>query len=203
MTRKALGIQWKKPNRYRRIQMTQIDMFINKKILIMKNKKLKLGIVLLLGLGLNGLQAQSMYVKENNGTQSSYALNNIQKLTFSSGNLIITESDNSSGVYSLNTLQYLNFTDLPTGMQVSKDVNNKSVLTYPNPVTDALTIDLNGLKNLNSILSILNIEGKVIKTLPLNSSGIVTLDMSQFPRGIYFCQFEDETEIKTIKIIKQ
>jgi len=42
----------------------------------MKCRKLKLITLLLLGVGLTGLQAQTMYVKENSGTQTAYTLNN-------------------------------------------------------------------------------------------------------------------------------
>lgn len=42
----------------------------------MTHKKLKFSAVLLLGLGLTGLQAQTMYVKESSGTQTAYAVNN-------------------------------------------------------------------------------------------------------------------------------
>lgn len=55
----------------------------------MRHKRLKLSAVLLLGLGLTGLQAQTMYVKESSGTQTAYTLSNIQKMSFSSGNLTV------------------------------------------------------------------------------------------------------------------
>lgn len=169
----------------------------------MRRKKLILSAVILLVLGLNGLQAQNIFVKENNGTQNAYALNSIQKITFSSGNLTITETNNNGGVYALNSLEYLNFTDLTTRIEVLEGAENAGLLTYPNPVIDVLTIDLGGAENPNGTLSILNIQGRVMKTQSLSSSGIVLLDMSQFPEGLYFCRYQNETEIKTVKIIKQ
>lgn len=169
----------------------------------MRHKKLILSTLLLLGLGLSGLQAQNIFVKESNGTQTAYALNSIQKITFSSGNLTITETGNNDGVYALNSLQYLNFTDLSTRIEILEDAEAKNLLTYPNPVNDVLTIDLRGVKNLDGTIRILNIQGRVMKTQSLSSSGIVVLDMSQFPEGLYFCRYQNETEIKTVKIIKQ
>ena len=41
----------------------------------MRHKRLKLSALLLLVIGLTGLQAQTMYVKENNGTQTTEQLN--------------------------------------------------------------------------------------------------------------------------------
>lgn len=169
----------------------------------MKHKRLKLVAVLLLGLGLTSLQAQNMYVRESNNTQTVYALSNIQKITFSSGDLTIVKADNSSQSYALNSLQYLNFTDLSTDIEEQKDFDSKSLLAYPNPVSNELTIDLSGMKSLNGTLRILNIEGKVMKTQVVSSSTIVMFDMSQLPMGIYFCQYNNGIEIKTVKIIKQ
>lgn len=83
----------------------------------MRHKRLKLSAVLLLGLGLTGLQAQTMYVKESSGTQTAYTLSNIQKMSFSSGNLTVTKTDNSSGVFALSDLRYLNFSDITTDLQ--------------------------------------------------------------------------------------
>ena len=82
----------------------------------MRQKRLKLSAVLLLGLGLTGLQAQTMYVWESNSTQTDYALSNIRKMTFSGGNVTIQKTDNSTGVYGLSGLRYLNFTDLATSI---------------------------------------------------------------------------------------
>ena len=80
----------------------------------MKHQRLKLSAVLLLGLGLTGLQAQTLYVKESSGTQTAYTLSNIQKMSFSSGNLTVAKTDNSSGVYALSGLKHMNFTSTTT-----------------------------------------------------------------------------------------
>ena len=100
----------------------------------MKHKRLKLSAVLLLGLGLTGLQAQTMYVKESSGTQTAYTLSNIQKMSFSSGYLTVTKTDNSSGVFALSDLRYLNFSDITTDLQEDLSVKSQQLKVYPNPV---------------------------------------------------------------------
>ena len=77
----------------------------------MRHKKLKLSAVLLLGLGLTSLQAQTMYVKESSGTQTAYTLSNVRKMTFSGGNATVQKTDNSTGVYAMSGLKYLSFED--------------------------------------------------------------------------------------------
>ena len=169
----------------------------------MRHKKLKLSAVLLLGLGLTGLQAQTMYVNESSGTQTAYTLSNIQKMSFSSGNLTVTKTDNSSGVYALSDLRYLNFSDVPTDLQEDLSVQSQMLKVYPNPVGDILNIDLAGMSEAKGTLSILNFEGKTVLSRQANNEGVLSLDISSLPTGIYLCRYVSTTEIKTVKIIKQ
>jgi len=169
----------------------------------MRNKKLKISAILLFGIGLTGLQAQTMYVKQSSGTQTAYTLSSVRKMTFSLGNVTVQKTDNSTGVYALSGLQYLNFTDLTTSIaNLPIQLGNTNIITYPNPVTDVLNIDLTGVASEGTI-SILSLDGKVLQVQKTSGTGIVTLNLSQLPQGIYLCCYTNETEIKTVKIIKQ
>lgn len=169
----------------------------------MKYKRLKLVAILLLGIGLTGLQAQTMYVVQSNGIQTAYALNGIRKLTFSGGNIIVQKTDNSIGGYVLNGLRYLNFTDVPIGIeQYPKLPGISNLVTYPNPVTDVLHIDLRDEKGAGT-LSILSLEGKVIYTQVVTENSLLSISMSHLPQGIYLCRYVNKSSIKTVKIIKQ
>ena len=115
----------------------------------------------MLGLGLTGLQAQTMYVKESSGTQT-YTLSNLRKMTFSSGNVTVQKTDNSTGVYALSGLRYLSFEDNTTGVEQPIQKGTTNLHSYHNPVTDVLNIDLTGTNSEGSI-SILTLEGKVMQ----------------------------------------
>ena len=169
----------------------------------MKHKRLKLSALLFLGLGLTGLQAQTMYVKESSGTQTAYTLSNIQKMSFSSENLTVTQTDNSSGVYALSDLRYLNFSDASTDLQENLSVQNQMLKVYPNPVGDILNIILTGMSETEGTLSILNFEGKTLLSQQVNTEGVLLLNISHLPTGIYLCWYSNASEIKTVKIIKQ
>jgi hypothetical protein len=169
----------------------------------MKYKRLKLSAVLLLGLGLTSLQAQTMYVKESSGTQTAYTLSNIQKMSFSSGNLTVTKTDNSSGVYALSDLRYLNFSDVSTDLQEDLSVQNQMLKIYPNPIGDILNIDLTGISATEGTLSILNFEGKTVLSRQVNNEVVLSLNISSLPTGIYLCSYASTTGIKTVKIIKK
>jgi hypothetical protein len=164
---------------------------------------LKLSIVLLLGPALTGVQAQTMFVKESNGIQTAYALSNMRKIFFSAGNLTVTETDNSSGVYALNGLRCLNFSDLTPGLEEHLDIQDQRIITYPNPATNVLNIDLSGVCIPEGTISILSIEGKTIKNQKVTGGSIISVDLSQLPEGIYLCRYSSLRKILTVKIIKQ
>jgi hypothetical protein len=169
----------------------------------MQHKRLKLSAVLLLGLGLTGLQAQTMYVKESIGTQTVYTLSNIRKMTFTGGNATVQKTDNTNGVYALSGLRYLNFTDLATGIYEPLQVQEQMLNAYPNPVSNVLSIELSGATQGVGMLSILNFEGKTVLIQQVLQPGLLTIDISHMPQGIYLCQYRSATERKTVKIIKQ
>jgi len=169
----------------------------------MRHKRLKLSAVIFLGLGLTGLQAQTIYVKESSGTQTTYALSSLRKMTSSGGNVTIQKNDNSTGVYAISGLRYLNFTDLTTGIsEPVMQLGHSILITYPNPVTDVLNIDLTGVIGEGSI-SILTLEGKAIQTQNTSGNSLITLNLSHLSQGIYLCRYTNSSKIKTVKIIKQ
>lgn len=166
-------------------------------------RKKKLSALLLLGLGLTvGLDAQ-MYVEEINSTQTVYALSNIRRISFLSGNAIIQKTDNSTGVYSLSGLRYLKFSDLTTGIQERIiGFSYANLIIYPNPVSDQLTIDLTGVTD-EGMISIITLDGKIMQTQSTNGNSLATLSLIRLPKGIYFCRYSSTTETKLVKIIKQ
>lgn len=169
----------------------------------MRHKRLKLSAVILLGLGLTGLQAQTMYVKEKSDTQTAYALSSLRKMTFSGGNVTIQKADNSAGVYAISGLRYLNFIDKTTGIaEPPMQLGNASLISYPNPVTDVLNIDLTGVTGEGTI-SILTLEGKVMQMQHTSGNSLITLNLSHLPKGIYLCLYVNSLETKTAKITKQ
>ena len=169
----------------------------------MKHKRLQIIALLLLGTGLTGLQAQTMYVKQSNGTQTAYAYSNLRKMTFAPGIVTVQKTDNTTAVYALSSIKYLSFYDFTTGINESQTAAVNTLLTYPNPASDMLNIDLRRTKNEVGRISILNIEGKVMQTQKTSGMGILTINLSQLPQGIYLCRYTSGTETKTVKIVKK
>jgi hypothetical protein len=170
----------------------------------MRHKKLPFIALLILVLGLTSMQAQTMHVKESSGTQTAYTLSNVRKLTFSGGNLNIHETDNNISDYALSGLAHLSFSDFSTSTPEPAIQTGQTVIwAYPNPVSDILYLDLNGMATAGTI-SILTLDGRLLQEETTKAaSNIVTLNLSHLPQGIYLCCYLSAEEIKTIKIIKR
>ena len=76
--------------------------------------------------------------------------------------------------------------------------NNKQVYIYPNPIKDVVTISV-GSSVVNKKIHITDLNGKILKSIKVVSASF-TIDLSEYPSGVYFLKLEDG---KTEKIIKQ
>ena len=171
----------------------------------MQHKKTKLSAILLLGTGLIAMQAQvSMNVKENTGTQTSYALTNIRKLTFPTGNMLVTKTDASTNTYALSGIRYLNFTDLTTS--ISKGIEaNSNIKLYPNPVTDRLQISYESLKVGRVQVEIMDVQGKILYQQTINcqnGTNHTIIPVSQLSEGLYICRVQSDDKIEMNKFFK-
>jgi N-acetylneuraminic acid mutarotase len=72
------------------------------------------------------------------------------------------------------------------------------ILTYPNPATDFLNIEL--IQSARAEL--LDERGKLITNLSLGA-GTTTIDVSEYPKGIYILRTQQDDKLKTTKIIVQ
>jgi beta-glucanase (GH16 family) len=79
----------------------------------------------------------------------------------------------------------------------TSEVNDKGAKVYPNPVKDKLHIDLQQSQN---TISLVDESGKTILTQSCGKS--VTLNLSQYPSGVYYLLIKNETKTETIKILK-
>jgi hypothetical protein len=79
--------------------------------------------------------------------------------------------------------------------------NQGSILLYPNPFSDIVTVELSNFTTAVAT-TITDVTGKLLVTFELNNQNN-TMDLSSLNSGIYFCQLKSNTYTKTIKIIKK
>ena len=150
---------------------------------------------------LEGVNGQNMYVRTNSD-QTTYSLANIKKLTFSSGNLVVSPNSGAIDSYAFSTIRYLNFADLTLGTkQYVKAMKN--IVLYPNPVEDVLHLSFfNALQGVIQI-QISTLEGRVVKQENHNDTSTATLSVIGLPSGLYLCKASNGIISETIKFIKQ
>lgn len=165
-------------------------------------KRLQLSAIFLLVLCITELQAQTIFIKQSNGSQTAYAISNVRKVTFSAGYATIHKTDNSIGLFELIGLRYINFTDLTNINDKQIYLYNENMHTYPNPVINVLNIDLTNTI-FNGTLSILTLDGRIIQKFNTKGENILNINIENLPTGIYLCRYSNTLEIKTFKIIKQ
>ena len=153
--------------------------------------------LLLFGLAFSGLKAQIMFVRPNTGTQSAYAIANIKKLTFSGGNLVVTNITGADGTFPLSGNRYLNFTDLTLATPTHELVKS-SFYVYPNPATTVLNIANDDVSQIISRLEIISLEGRIL--IEQTTSEVVLIAL---PQGMYFCRITANNQTQTIKFLKQ
>ncbi len=168
----------------------------------MKESQFKIIATLVLGIWLTGLQAQTLRVKQTEGTETAYSLAEISKLSFSEGSLQITNYENNSSSYELNTLRYLTVSDIPVGLNEQVKFRGMNLKVYPNPVTNLLTVQLYDTGKSKSSIEILSVNGKVLSTRNVTGMQKVHLDLSHLERGIYICRLRNSETTKTAKIVK-
>ena len=161
----------------------------------MRHKKLKLSAVLLLGLGLTGLQAQTSINAtggnaSGSGGSSSYSVGQVAYQTHTGTNGSVAQG-----------VQQPFEISVVTAIEEAKGIN-LSVSAYPNPTTDYLTLSIKEFDISNVSYQLLDMNGKLLQNEKItgNQTSIV---MSNLVPATYFVKvIQDNKEVKTFKIIK-
>jgi len=162
----------------------------------MRHKKLKLSAILLLGLGLTGLQAQTAVPATGSNASGSGGT-----VSYSVGQVVYTTNTGGSNGSVAQGVQQPFEISVVTGLEEAKGIN-LSVSAYPNPTTDFLNLKIENYDNTNLSYQLFDISGKLLETKKLegNQTNIV---MSNLVPATYFVKVTDgNKEVKTFKIIK-
>src|SRR5690554_5639644 len=161
----------------------------------MRHKRLKLSAVLLLGLGLTGLQAQTS-VNATGGDASGSG----GSVSYSVGQVAYQTHTRTSGSVSEGVQQPFEIS-VVTGIEEAKGIN-LSVSAYPNPTTDYLTLSIRDF-NLSALtFQLYDLQGKLLQSEKITGNQ-TSIAMGNLGPAMYFVKvMRSEEEIKTFKIIK-
>ena len=87
--------------------------------------------------------------------------------------------NNPNGYVSIDSSMYFS-SDCASAIH---ELTSETVLIYPNPATNYITIDLRGIEETHTILKIYDLSGKVVFEKRFTST--TSLDVSNFAKGVY------------------
>jgi hypothetical protein len=167
----------------------------------MNSKIQKAGIILLLGIlqaGVMPVTGSDLHVYKADGTKVSFTLSNVQKLTFTSSDLVVNKKAGDPESFAFTALNFFNLKDinLPTSVPAPETAVKLDV--YPNPAPAEVTV---ASAQVIGSLILYGLQGQRLLQLAPKSSE-VTLSLSPYPAGVYLLQVTDGTGTVIKKIVK-
>lgn len=160
----------------------------------MLHKKLKLNVILLLGLGLTGLQAQEAIPIAGGNASGSEG-----SASYTVGQVIFTTYTGINGSVSQGVQQPFEIS-VVTGLEDVKGIILYA-LVYPNPTNDFLTLSIENLEVSNLSYQLLNMSGKLLEAKKIEGNHTI-ISLSKLVPSTYFLKImENNKEVKTFKII--
>ena len=161
----------------------------------MRHKRLKLSAVLLLGLGLTGLQAQTSV--NATGTNASGSGGSV---SYSVGQVVYTNNTGTNGSVAQGVQQAFEIS-VVTGLEQAKGIN-LSVSAYPNPTTDYLTLSIGEFDISNLSYQLYDMNGKLLQNEKITGNQTSIAMGNLVPANYFVKVIQGNKEVKTFKIIK-
>jgi len=158
-------------------------------------KKLKLTAILL-GLSLSVLQAQEV-VSASGGNASG----NGGSASYTVGQLFYTTNYGTTGSIAQGIQQPFEIS-VVTAIEEAKEIS-LNCMAYPNPATDFLILKIEGALKTQCIVSLYDINGKLLQVKKLESNETSIFVGNLVPATYFLKVDQNNKEIKSFKIIKK
>ena len=111
---------------------------------------------------------------------------------------VITHSDTSTwnflAMEGLSTIPYTSVNlSIEETQELSIDNESLKIMVYPNPSNSVANILL---EDVNSPVKITDINGKVTEINPTIKNGVLTINTSELPSGVYIISYENSNDVK-------
>jgi hypothetical protein len=141
------------------------------------------------------IAAQSLNVNNQNGQNSSYALQDVRRLTFENSNLVVLLFNGNSFSFPLATLSNYRYNVSVADLEeLLFNANDWQLMVFPNPTSDQLTIRFSLIKEEEISYSISDLSGKILlsNNLGLQTTGdhSFTMSTSDLPKGNYILRID-------------
>jgi hypothetical protein len=154
-----------------------------------------------------GLRAQSIHFNYTDGTNASYNLEDVRKITFDADVMNLHLLDGSVYAWNVSTIGYYEHDE--SSLNVQEWLNNANaweVVIFPNPTSTNLNVCYNLPKEDEITIALFDMQGKLIlqKSLGKQVSGEQqqTLDVSNLTEGTYVFRIEGQHQTVNKTLIK-
>ncbi len=89
-----------------------------------------------------------------------------------------------------------------TGTNTPEITQNGLLKIYPNPVTDFVTVSVLGNVDKQSVINVVDVNGRVVMTSKMINN-LQRVDVSSLPKGVYMLQVNTATGKLSSKFVKQ
>jgi len=162
----------------------------------MKHKIVQVSTILLLGLGLTSLHAQ-----ESVNTTGGNASGSGGSASYSVGQVVYTSNTETSGSVAQGVLQSYAIS-IETAIEKTKGIN-LSVMAFPNPTTDFLTLEIKEFELSNLYVQLYDMNGKLLQSQKITDSQTIIAMGELIPAAYFVKVVQNNKEVKTFKIIKK
>lgn len=154
----------------------------------MKKQTLIAGVLLCGSLCIHAAEVQGFVVKGKGDAQTTYALSNVRKITFSGSTMSVTTTDAGSENYVISEVEKLFFQNVDiTGI---KEAGNASLKAYPNPAKDVLNVaDISKVEN----IALYNIAGNELNVSYSQETNGLQIKTTSLPQGLYLLRINNQT----------
>lgn len=125
---------------------------------------------------LQGLMSSQLYYLHVRSRCSPTPLSNWKSIPFATSRTLDVNAVNGSNVFEMNA--------------------------YPNPVSDKVSVTVEGTRTGDAKLYLTDMTGKVMKVLAVTSE-VTDVEMSAYPAGIYIIKYIDDIHNQVLKVNKQ
>ena len=150
-----------------------------------------------------GLRAQSIHFNFTDGTNASYNLEDVRKITFDADLMNLYLLDGSVYAWNVSTIGDYQYNESSEWLN---SANAWEVVIFPNPTSTNLNVLYNLPKEDDITIALFDMQGKLIlqKRVGKQVSGEQqqTLDVSNLPEGSYVCRVKGQHQTVTKTVIK-
>jgi len=173
-----------------------------------KNKSKPLSLLVAAMLWGSMSYAQSVYFNYTDGTNATYSLQDVRKITFNADVMQLQLWDGSLYEWNVSTIGYYQYDETIVNTQEwLNQANAWQVRVFPNPTSTSLNVRFQLPKEDQVSISLSDAQGKLLlsKSVGTKAAGehLETLDLSGLPQGSYLCRISGQQNTITKQIIKQ